>query len=115
VSRKPLDLPRARAALSRLDTLAAEHPEAFRGRTAKQWTTILQEHDTMPQTRHVARGPRADGADPTTQIAIRLPAPMLAALDAYAAEHAQPGLTVTRSDAVRMILASALGNRKRSR
>ena len=64
----------------------------------------------MPQTQQVARGPRSDGAEPTTQVAIRLPASMLAALDAYAAEHAQPGLTLTRSDAVRMILASGFGN-----
>ncbi|MBI5538015.1 MAG: hypothetical protein HY898_35155 [Deltaproteobacteria bacterium] len=99
-----VDLPRVRAALARLDALAAEHPEAFAGRTAADWIDTLQENDTM-QT--VAKGRPVEGAEPTTQIAIRVPASLLAQLDAFAAEHAQPGLALTRSDAVRMIMASA--------
>ncbi len=109
MSRKPVDLRRVRAARSRLDALAADHPEAFADRSAEQWSTILREDQTMT---HETRQPRAE---PSVQIAIRLPESTVAALDAYAREHAQPGLALTRSDALRMILASALRADQRSR
>ena len=101
---RAIDLARVRAALADLDALALAHPEAFAGRTAADWIDTLQENDNM-QT--VAKGRPGEGAEPTTQIAIRVPASLLAQLDAFAAEHAQPGLALTRSDAVRMIMASA--------
>ena len=95
-SSAPVDLLRVGSALAQLDALALSHPEAFAGRTATEWINILEETEPM------------HAAEVTTQIAIRLPDSMLAALDAYAAEHAQPGLVLTRSDAIRMLLARAL-------
>jgi hypothetical protein len=103
---KPIDLPRVRAALRRLDTLAAEHPEAFTGRTPAQWITTLEESDTMNAT--VTKGRPVEGAEHTTQVAIRLPESMIAALDSYAQANARPGQAVTRSDAVRMLLLRGL-------
>jgi metal-responsive CopG/Arc/MetJ family transcriptional regulator len=47
---------------------------------------------------------------PTKQIGVRLPAALLAELDRYIAERNanEPGLDLTRSDAVRVILARTL-------
>ena len=105
MSRRPIDLARVRAALARLDGLAAEHPEAFAGRTAEQWTPILQEHETMGT---VPKGRPLEGAEHTTQIGCRVPDSMLVMLDAWRAKQTQPGLTITRSDALSMILAATL-------
>lgn len=101
-----LDLSRIRAALAVLDAVQAEHPEALAGRTAEQWATILQEDTNMQDT--ATRSRATDSTESTTQVAIRLPDSMVAALDAYAAEHTQPGLVLNRSDAVRLLLARAL-------
>jgi hypothetical protein len=63
---------------------------------------------THPAEREARAAERAARTEPTTQIAIRVPDAMLERLDAWASAHAQPGLPLTRSDAVRMILAQAL-------
>jgi hypothetical protein len=46
----------------------------------------------------------------TKQVAFRLPESLVKRLDDYAEElaHAQPGLTFTRADAVRVLLVRAL-------
>lgn len=48
--------------------------------------------------------------EPTQQVAFRLPAPLVARLDAHAAKMSaeQPGMTFTRADAVRTLLTRAL-------
>lgn len=104
--RKAIDLARVRASEARLDTHQDKHPEAFVGRTVEEWTKMLQEQERMTAT--VSKGRRRASAEATVQIAVRLPESMMSALDAFAAERALPGLTLTRSDAVRMILAATL-------
>jgi hypothetical protein len=88
---------RVRAARARLAQHAAEHPEAFAGRSAGQWETILQENETM-------------GNDPKIQVALRLPSSLVKSLDAWAQMRMadDPGMKLSRSDAVRMLLARAL-------
>lgn len=102
--RKTIDLPRVRASLARLDAHQAEHPEAFRGRTAKQWTSILQEEENMQRSKQSAH----DGAEDTIQIAVRLSATFVDRIDAYARTCGKPGMVATRSDAIRILLNLAL-------
>jgi len=47
-------------------------------------------------------------SEPTIYVAARLPKSLVERLDAYAADHEQPGMVVTRSDAVRMLLLRGL-------
>jgi hypothetical protein len=96
LNRKPIDLPRIRAALARLDALALEHPEAFGGRTAQQWTTILEESEAM--------------VDDSKVVGFRLPQVLLDRIDAFGAQFsaANAGLEISRSDAVRLLLTRAL-------
>ena len=53
---------------------------------------------------------RAPEREETTQLAFRLPASLVARVDAYAKRlnAATPGLDVTRTDAVRALLTQAL-------
>ena len=98
MSRKPVDLVRARAALATLDRVRREHPEAFRGwERPEDWIAALEEKEAMPKTSNV-------------QIVVRLPDDLVQRLDAYteARNAAEPGLHFTRSDAVRVLLSKVL-------
>jgi len=50
-----------------------------------------------------------------TQIGIRLPADLIAAIDEMAAELTPPGMVATRSDVIRILLWDALERRKAAR
>lgn len=98
-----LDYPRMRAALVSLDALRLAHPEAFEGRTEDDWIeTLSQDENEMNTPKR-----RFDGQD-SFQVAARLPRDQVDKLDAYAREHSTPGLTLTRSDALRLLLARGL-------
>ncbi len=88
--------------MGKLDQLAAEHPEAFAGHDVASWTTIFE-------------GPGgAEGNEPmankTFQTGVRLPVTLLERLDALTAKWMadNPGVSLSRSDAVRMLLVRAL-------
>jgi len=97
MNRKPVDVARVAAALDQLDALAVEHPEAFQGRDAAAWTTILEGAQTMTP-------------EQTYQTAVRLPVSILERVDAYTERmHREiPGAKFTRTDAIRMLLVQAL-------
>ena len=59
--------------------------------------------------------PRIVPGEGTTQVAFRLSDGMIAKLDAYAAWMSDntPGLSITRADAVRVLLTQALGAAKK--
>jgi len=54
------------------------------------------------------RGRIGRDAGPTEQIAVRLTPPVLKALDELRAKLSQPGLEITRADAVRVALEKGL-------
>ena len=118
MSRGVVDLPRVKAALAALDRHAAEHPEAFAGRSEDDWTRTLTTEEAamnepIPGTVQQGR-PRSDHEhEASTQVAVRLPASLLAALDAWLASYRDkhPGLALTRSDGIRALLARALRRR----
>ncbi len=123
MNRKPVDLPRVKSALTALDRLAAEHPEAFAGRSEQDWTRILTtEEQTMsePITGTVRQGrPSAEHEhehEPSTQVAVRLPVSLLASIDtwitAYREKH--PGIALTRSDGIRALIARALPQHRKA-
>src|SRR5689334_19582948 len=58
--------------------------------------------------------PRPKPDEPTQQVALRLPLSIIERADAYAAQLAaeHPGLQITRTDAMRMILAKHLPPRE---
>ena len=94
---EPVDLPRARKALAALDALAAAHPE-LRGPRGPEniegWRATLEEH-TMQHD---------------SQFALRLPANVVAGLDALAerlrSQH--PGVKFSRADVTRMLIVAGL-------
>ncbi len=45
---------------------------------------------------------------PTVNVGARLPADLVARVDAYAADASRPGLRLTRTDALKMLLEYAL-------
>jgi hypothetical protein len=117
MSRKVPNLPRVRATLAKLDTLAGEHPEAFADRTAEDWLAILQENEemnpiegTMPTGRPRSAGLDAPERERSIQVAVRLSPPLLARVDAwldsYRGEH--PGVSLSRSDAIRALVTREL-------
>lgn len=118
---RPIDLARVRSALATLDRVQAEHPEAFGSRTEDEWTAILNGEETEPMpkaktTGKLAQGrPRSAGLDEpergaSAQIAVRFPPDLLARIDAWreAFNASNPGVVLTRSDAVRALVARAL-------
>lgn len=59
--------------------------------------------------------PRPKPAEPTIQVAIRLPVSLVEELDAMASEVAPPGMTATRSDVIKVFLREAMEARRASR
>ncbi len=120
MSRKPPKvphLPRVRATLAKLDTLALEHPEAFADRTAEDWLAILQENEemnptegTMPTGRPRSAGLDAPERERSIQVAVRLAPDLLARVDGWldAYRKAHPGLALSRSDAIRALVLRGL-------
>jgi hypothetical protein len=96
---KPIDLATVREARQILAELARTYPELSQRSPSGRpiWEAQLFEEVKMADT---------------TQIAVRMPNDLLAQVDAYAKAAAQPGLEVTRADAVRMLVAQALSSRK---
>ena len=99
--KRPIDLAVVRTARARLDELARKHPE-LRGPRGENniegWMETLASIEEDPM------------AEPTQQVAFRLPVSLVERLDAYA-EHMskeQPGIDFTRADAVRALLTRAL-------
>ena len=96
MARKPIDLAAVRLARANLRRLAREHPE-LRGEPGDAnragWERTLE---TM--------------AENDEQIVIRLPGALVERVDAHVERlrAEQPGLRITRSDAVRMLLSKAL-------
>ena len=98
----PVDEVGARRALrASVDRIAAEHPELVGSRgspatDADTWTATLE-------------GAVKD-ADKSKQVAFRLPASLLERLDRYAVqlEREQRGMTVNRTDVVRILLTRGL-------
>ena len=92
---KGSDLGAVAKARARLRELAAEHPELTGESSVDAWERTLEANEM---------------AEHEEQIAVRLPGAMMARLDEHVErmkkEH--PGMRVTRSDAVRTILAKAL-------
>jgi ribosomal protein S9 len=93
---KVVDLGRVRRALAKLDELEAEHPEVFDGRDERTWARALK-GDQMGQTT-------------SWQAAIRFPLELVGRIDAFreAVATVNPGVKVSRSDAVRMLVTRAL-------
>jgi hypothetical protein len=96
--RKAIDLAAVRTARANLKQLAKRHPELVgppsKGNRAR-WESTLEE--TM--------GDQANDE----QIIVRLPAALLARIDAFAVERRKAtGENVTRSGAVRLLVARAL-------
>lgn len=95
---RPVNLGRVRRALARLDALAAARGDLFdptaAGRADLDALTLTLE-ESMPQD---------------SRVAFRLPADILERVDRYADKLARenPGMRVSRSDAVRMLLTRAL-------
>ena len=92
-------------------SVGSEEQPSLSHESTTQWVVLVdnasegRRYETMGT---VTKGRPLEGAEHTTQIACRLPDSMLAQLDAWRAERTQPGLTITRSDALRMILAATL-------
>jgi hypothetical protein len=96
--RRTIDLDAVRTARANLKRIAKEHPELV-GPPGKanrtRWESTLEE--TM-----------SDQAN-DEQIVVRLPGALLARIDAYAeGQRKATGLRVSRSDAVRLLVARAL-------
>ncbi len=62
-----------------------------------------------PQRRRTRRG-RPPGPEDTIQVGVRLPVSLVARIDAYAQELSEerPGIHVSRTDAIRVLLLRAL-------
>lgn len=94
MTKQPIDLEAVARSRRRLAALAEQHPEAFEGRSASEWTDILEEVDMAP----------------SKKLMLRLHDDLLERLDVYVAklqaEH--PGLGVTRSSAIRQLLVEGL-------
>ena len=92
-----MDLARVRAARARLDALVRDHPELVGtgGDGVAGWVVTLEGDEAMADTE---------------QVAFRLPKDLIARIDDYAARLAkeQAGMTVTRTDVVRVLLTRAL-------
>lgn len=96
---KPADLARIRAALERLETLAEERPDlvgagpATPGAVA-EWEATLEEAMKNDLT-----------------VTVRLPGDLVSRVDRFARqlEAATPGIRVSRSAAMRVLLNDALG------
>lgn len=107
--RRTVDLVAVRAARARLDALVRDHPELRGPRGADNidgWMKTLEEDEQMADTE---------------QVAFRLPKDLVKRLDDFVARMsaAQPGMNVTRTDAVRVLLVRALdadeGSAKKTR
>jgi hypothetical protein len=96
---RPIDLARVRAALAKLDKLEAEHPEAFGGRNAAGWIEVIKTDE----------GARIM-AEETMQTAVRIPVTLVAQVDAFAEawKATNPGVQLTRSDAIRLLIVRGL-------
>lgn len=97
--RRPVDLVAVRAARARLDALVREHPELVGadGDGVQGWMTTLERDEQMADTE---------------QVAFRLPKDLVKRLDDCVERmaKAQPGMNITRTDAVRVLLMRALGD-----
>ncbi|MBI5493757.1 MAG: hypothetical protein HY904_01955 [Deltaproteobacteria bacterium] len=95
---RPVDLDAVRASRKRLRALAAAHPQ-LRGEPGANnvsgWEATLATEEARMATQ---------------QVGIRLPEELVARLDQHVERMraAQPGLEVTRADAVRVLLTKAL-------
>jgi len=99
--KRPIDLAAVRTARARLDELARNYPELRGPRGEKNvegWMKTLATIEEEPM------------AEPTQQVAFRLPVSLVESLDAYAKQMSkeQPGIDFTRADAVRVLLTRAL-------
>ena len=105
MSRKLVDLPRARRALARLDQLARDHPEAF-------------DPDRLPTTpmeltRAMKRVGRPPASDPTVALTARLPRSMAEALDALLSKRQVERPGTTRQDLLREAVGCYLAAERR--
>lgn len=105
---RTINLGAVSVARTTLDTLVREHPELRGPRdpdNEARWLTTLRkiEEDAM--------------STETTQCAFRLQNDLVKRLDAYAERmtDAQPGMTFTRADAVRMLLTRALDDEPKAK
>ena len=96
----PVDLDRVRAALARLDRLAADHPELLHGDGGP----------VPPDDAEAAWIDTLEQAMNDKQVAFRLPSELVGRLDEYAEQmrRENPGMRVTRADVVRMLLSRGL-------
>jgi hypothetical protein len=103
-TRHRIDLDAVRAARASLRKLVAERPE-LRGESSAEnragWEATLE--DAM--------------AENSEQIVVRIPKPLAKRLDAHveAMKKEQPGMTITRSDAVRMFIVRCLDDAESKR
>ena len=60
------------------------------------------------RAKRAPRPPRPAPADPSTTVGVRIPASMLAKLDALAEAWSTPGFAATRSDVLRVLVTKGL-------
>lgn len=110
--RRTIDLDGVRRARERLDRAVQRWPELTSPETRARLETYLNGESTMATTTKK----KADTTKgETTQVAIRLDADTLARLDALAARLSRPGLALTRTDAIRIALATGLDAAERDK
>jgi Arc/MetJ-type ribon-helix-helix transcriptional regulator len=99
VRRRPIDLPRVRHGLARLDALLAAHPELRAPAAQARLSAWLAQESRQVMTKHTGK-----------QIFVRLSEDLVAELDRYVEVLAreQPGLNPSRSDAIRVLLHKGL-------
>jgi len=92
-----VDMVAVREIRTRLDEIAAEHPEAFQGRSINGWRGILEQLES-------------DDMAKKTKLMLRLDQEMIDRLDDHVERlrRLHPGLDVTRSSAIRNMLHSGL-------
>lgn len=92
---KPIDWRAVAEARRELDRLRREHPELSGPSDTSDWIASLKENTTMADTQ---------------QAAFRLPIDLLKRLDRHVKrlQEASPGMNVSRTDAVRLLLTSGL-------
>lgn len=92
-----IDLERVKRALARLDAVATARPEVFEGRDEQAWAQAL-------------KGSEAMGQATSWQAAVRFPLDLVGRIDTFreAVAAANPGMKVSRSDAIRLLVTRAL-------
>ncbi len=93
--KKPVDLRAVAQARRNLELIKRAHPRLGGTADVNQWTEVLEKDNEMAATQ---------------QAAFRLPVELLGRLDKHAKQlqEASPGMTITRTDVVRMLLTQGL-------